>query len=81
MRGIARCVSVGLMGVSALVQAATVVWNNGAGTFRWRNPTNWVGGVAPGPADGVVFDGTVSQDPCIADTVSDNLGALILTNG
>jgi hypothetical protein len=33
MRGIARCVSIGLVGVSALVQAATVVWNNGAGTF------------------------------------------------
>lgn len=37
--------------------------------------------MAPGPADVVVFNDTVSQDPCIADTVSDNLGALILTNG
>lgn len=60
---------------------ATVVWNNAAGTFRWRNPTNWVGGAVPAPGDEVVFDGTITQDRCVADTVADNLGALILTNG
>lgn len=57
------------------------VWTRGGLIERCLITNNILGGWGgAGPADGVVFDGTVSQDSCIADTVSDNLGALIMTN-
>jgi hypothetical protein len=38
--------------------AASVTWNNGAGTNDWNNNDNWDTDAQPGGSDTAVFDGT-----------------------
>ena len=36
-------------------EAATRIWNGLGGNDNWGNAGNWVGGIAPGPGEDLVF--------------------------
>ena len=38
---------------------AQIKWDGGAGDGLWNTPANWVGDVAPGPADDVLLDNSI----------------------
>lgn len=44
-----------------------IVWNGLGATNDWSEGANWVGGIAPGSADDVLFDGT-SAKMCLIDS-------------
>jgi autotransporter-associated beta strand protein len=38
--------------------ASTFTWNGGGGNNNWTTAGNWVGGMAPGPGDSLIFSAT-----------------------